>query len=100
MMNETVDTEIFESLPCLCICVWLYQLTISITTPNKMSKVLTLQDCKKCQNGYSIVMGTPHCITKIAKRNIQRVIVILAGCNRNCGLVASKDDRCKHHTVG
>ena len=99
-MNETVDAEIFGSLPCLHIRAWLYQLTISITTLNKMSEVLTLRDCKKCQKGYGIAMGMPHRVMNIAKRNIQWVIVILAGRNRNCGLVASKDDWCKHRTVG
>ena len=93
MTNETVDAKIFGSWPCLRIRAWLYRLTISITTPNKMSEVLTLWDCEKCQKGYGIAMGTLHRITNIAKRNIQRVIVILAGRNRNRGLATSEDDQ-------
>ena len=100
MTNEIVDANIFESLPCLRIRVWLYRLTISITTLNKMSEVLTLWDCEKCQKGYGIAMGTPHRITNVAKRNIQGVVVVLAGRNRNCSLITSKDDWCKHRTVG
>ena len=100
MTNETVDTNIFKSLPCLCICMWLNRLTITITTLVKMSEELTLQDCKKCQKGFGIVMGTLHHITSVAKRNIQGVVVVLAGCNRNRCLITSKDDWCKYCTVG
>ena len=99
MTNETVDANIFESLPCLRIRVWLCWLTISITTPDKMSEDFTLQDCKKFQKGYGIVMGMPHRITNVAKRNIQGVVVVLAGRNRNRSLITSKDDWCKHRTV-
>ncbi|SRR6266702_1293623 len=60
---------------------------------------LTLRDSEKGQKGDGVAMGTPHCIMNIAERNVERVIVVLASCDRDGGFVTSEDNWHKHCTM-
>ena len=44
-------------------------------------------------------MRSPDVVADVCNREVDRVVFMLAGCDRGCCLVASKDDRDKHCTV-
>jgi hypothetical protein len=46
-----------------------------------------------------MAVGTTDAIVHVANREVEGIILIVASSNRNCGLVATKNDWHKHCTM-
>ena len=57
---------------------------------------LTFGNWQKTNQNQGVFVSSPNVVVNISDREVDRVVFMLAGCDRGCRLIASKDYRDKH----